>query len=150
MVNKVLVSNRKARADYKIFEAIEAGIQLKGSEVKSLREGKGALADSFARIENDQIFLYNCHISPYSHKGYEEIDPLRLKRLLLHKREITKLRVQTSQRGFSLIPLQLYLKKGMVKVELALAKGKKHYDKRADIKRREQDLEVRRALGRRR
>lgn len=146
MANKILVSNRKAHADYALFEPIEAGIELKGSEVKSLREGKGNLRDSFARIENDQVFLYNCHISPYSHKGYDELNPLRVRKLLLHKRQITKLEIEINQRGFTFIPLKLYLSKGLVKVELALAKGKKHYDKRAAIKKREQDLAIRRAM----
>lgn len=147
---KIIVSNRKARADYKIFETIEAGIGLKGSEVKSLREAKGNLVDSFARIDNDEIFLHNCHISPYSHKGYEELDPLRVRKLLLHKREIIKLKVAISQRGFTLIPLNLYLSKGLVKIELALCKGKKHFDKRETIKKREQDLAIRRAMRGRR
>ncbi|MBU2540652.1 MAG: SsrA-binding protein SmpB [Candidatus Omnitrophica bacterium] len=150
MANKVLVSNRRAHADYKIFEKQEAGIEFKGSEVKSLREGKGSLAESFARIENGEIFLYNCHISPYSHKGYDELDPLRIRRLLLHKREISKLYIQVSQRGFTLIPLRLYLSKGLIKVEIALCKGKKHFDKRESIKKREQDLSIRRALRYRR
>jgi SsrA-binding protein len=144
-----LVSNRKAHADYKVFETVEAGIELKGSEVKSLREGKGSLVDTFARIENGQIFLYNCHISPYSHRGYEELEPLRVRKLLLHKREIAKLNIQVNQRGFTLIPLKLYLNKGLVKVELALCKGKKHFDKRETIKKREQDLAIRRALRQR-
>lgn len=149
MSSHILVSNRKARADYSILDTLEAGIELKGSEVKSLREGRGSLADGFARVEDEQIFLYNCQISPYSHKGYTELDPLRKRKLLLHKREINKLWAQVAQRGFTIIPLSLYLKKGLVKVELALCKGKKTYDRREDIKRREQDLAMRRALRQR-
>lgn len=149
MSSHILVSNRKARADYSILDTLEAGIELKGSEVKSLREGRGSLADGFARVEDEQIFLYNCQISPYSHKGYTELDPLRKRKLLLHKREIGKLWAQVVQRGFTLIPLSLYLKKGLVKVELALCKGKKTFDRREDIKRREQDLAMRRALRQR-
>ena len=149
MSSHILVSNRKARADYSILDTLEAGIELKGSEVKSLREGRGSLADGFARVEDEQIFLYNCQISPYSHKGYTELDPLRKRKLLLHKREISKLWAGVTQRGFTLIPLSLYLKKGLVKVELALCKGKKTFDRREDIKRREQDLAMRRALRQR-
>ncbi len=150
MTSNILASNRKARAYYSISDTIEAGIELKGSEVKSLREGHGSLVDSFARIEEGQIFLYNCHISPYSHKGYAELEPLRKRKLLLHKREIDKLEVQVAQRGNTIIPLSLYLKKGMVKVELAVCKGKKTFDRREDIKKREQDLALRRALKSRR
>jgi SsrA-binding protein len=150
MAQKILVSNRKARADYTILEVMEAGIELKGSEVKSIREIRASLADSFALIENDEVFLYNCQISAYSHKGYEESDPLRIKKLLLHSREIFKLKNQVNQRGLVLIPLSLYFKNGLVKVELALGKGKRQYDKRETIKKREQDLAIRRALKARR
>lgn len=150
MTSNILASNRKARAYYSILDTIEAGIELRGSEVKSLREGHGSLVDSFARIEEGQIFLYNCHISPYSHKGYALLEPLRKRKLLLHKREIDKFEVQVAQRGLTIIPLSLYLKKGMVKVELAIGKGKKTFDRREDIKKREQDLALRRALKSRR
>ncbi|MEW6009000.1 MAG: SsrA-binding protein SmpB [Candidatus Omnitrophota bacterium] len=150
MAIKILVSNRKALASYHILETKEAGIELRGSEVKSLRGGRGSLADSFARVENDEIFLYNCNISPYSHKGYAELDPLRVRRLLLHKREIEKFKSQTAQRGYTIIPLKIYLKEGLIKIELALAKGKKQYDRREEIKKREQDLALRRVLKSRR
>lgn len=146
MAYKILVSNRKAHVHYSVVETKEAGIELKGSEVKSLREGRGSLVDGFARIENGEALLYHCNISPYSHKGYEELNPDRIRRLLLHKREIARLDSQVSQRGFTLIPLKIYLKGSLVKVELALCKGKKTFDRRAEIKKREQDLALRRAL----
>lgn len=150
MAIKILVSNRKAHASYHILETKEAGIELRGSEVKSLREGRGSLVDSFARVENDEIFLYNCNISPYSHKGYAELDPLRVRRLLLHQREIERFKNQVNQRGFTIVALKIYLKDGLIKVELGLARGKKQYDRRAEIKKREQDLTVRRAIKGRR
>jgi SsrA-binding protein len=150
MAFKILVSNRKAHANYAVMETKETGVELKGTEVKSLREGKGNLVDSFARIEKGEVFLYNCHISPYSHKGYAELDPVRVRRLLVHRREIAKLQDQVNQRGFTLIPLKIYLKGALVKVELALCKGKKTYDRREEIKKREQDLVIRRVLKSRR
>lgn len=143
---KVIITNRKALRNYTILDKIEAGIELRGTEVKSLRNGKGNLGDSFAKVENMEIFLYNFHISPYQQGNIHNHDPLRTRKLLLHKQQIRRLWGQTSRRGFSLIPLRVYFKNGKVKVELALARGKKLYDKREDIKRKEADAEARAAL----
>ncbi|WP_097026506.1 SsrA-binding protein SmpB [Clostridium peptidivorans] len=128
--NKTLAENRKARHDYFIEEAYEAGIELVGTEVKSIRGGKANLKDSYAEIRNNEIFICNMHISPYEQGNIFNRDPLRDRRLLLHKKEILKLQQFTAQEGYTLIPLSLYLKNGRVKVNLAVAKGKKNYDKR--------------------
>lgn len=146
----VIITNRKARRDYFILESIEAGIELKGSEVKSLRDRRGNLNESFARIVNNEALLYNLHISPYAFSRIEAPDPLRTRKLLLHRHQIQRLLGQLSVSRHTLIPLRLYFKKGRVKVELALAKGKKQYDKRESIRHREQELEVKKAIGRRR
>lgn len=148
--NGVIITNRKARRDYFIIDTIEAGIGLKGSEVKSLRDRRGNLNESFARIVNDEAFLYNLHISSYPFSKIELLDPLRTRKLLLHKHQIQRLLGHLSVGRHTLIPLKLYFKKGKVKVELALAKGKREYDKRETIRRKEQELEVKRAIGRRR
>lgn len=145
-MDKTAVSNRQARFNYHILESIEAGIELKGTEVKSLREGKASLSDSFARMEDGELFLYNCHISPYEFGNIANVEPLRPRKLLLHKNQITRLAGTVAQKGMTLIPLKIYFKNGLAKVELALAKGKLLYDKRETIKRRESDLELRRAL----
>lgn len=150
-MSKILATNRRAHRDYTILETIECGIELKGSEVKSLRLGKINLNDSFARVENNEVILYNTHISPYAQASYLNVEPTRLRRLLLHRNQIRKLTGQVAQKGFTLIPLQAYFnERGFAKIELALCKGKKFYDKREDIKRREIDLEMRRVLKRRR
>lgn len=128
--NKTLAENRKARHDYFIEEAMEAGIELVGTEVKSIRAGKANLKDSYAEIRNGEIFVRNMHVSPYEKGNIFNKDPLRDRRLLLHKSEINKLVGYTAQQGYTLIPLSLYLKNGKVKVNLAVAKGKKNYDKR--------------------
>ncbi len=143
---KTIITNRKALRNYSILEKIEAGIALKGTEVKSLRLGKGNLGDSFAKVEDMEVFLYNFHISPYEAGNIHNHEPLRPRKLLLHKQQIRRLWGQTSVRGFSLIPLRLYFKNGKVKVELGLAKGKKLYDRREDIKRKEADAEAERAM----
>ncbi|MEW6171231.1 MAG: SsrA-binding protein SmpB [Candidatus Omnitrophota bacterium] len=141
------VTNRKAFRDYSILERIECGIELKGSEVKSLRDGKINLDDSFARADKGEIILFNAHISPYIEASYLNVEPTRPRKLLLHKKEISKLAGQVNQRGFTLIPLKLYFnQRGFVKIELGLCKGKKLYDQREDIKRRETTREMRRAL----
>lgn len=147
--DQIILNNRKARRDYFIVESIETGIELKGSEVKSLRDGKGNISDSFAKITNGEIFLYNLHISVYSHAGIDAPDPLRTRKLLLHKHQIKKITSQLSIGKHTLVPLKLYFKKGKVKVELALAKGKKQYDKRQSVKRREHEVEVKRFLNKR-
>lgn len=139
--------NRKASRDYAIIETVESGIELKGSEVKSARAGKMDLSDSFARIENNQVILYNAHISPYSQASYLNVEPKRPRRLLLHKGQIRKLTGKLTQRGLTLVPLKAYFSaRGFLKLELALCKGKRLYDKREDIKRREADLQMRRIM----
>lgn len=143
---KSVATNKAARRDYHILEAYEAGIELKGTEVKSLREGKANLKDGFARIEGNEVFLYNVHISPYEFGNIANVDPKRQRRLLLHKSQIRKLTGKTRQKGFTLIPLSAYIKRGRVKIELALAKGKEFYDKREAIKRRQAGREMQRAL----
>jgi SsrA-binding protein len=150
-MSKVVATNRKAQRDYSILETIEAGIELKGSEVKSIRAGKINLNDSFARLEGSQIILYNTHISPYEEASYLNVEPTRPRRLLLHKNQIRKLSGRLTQRGFTLVPLKAYFNdRGFAKVELALCKGKKLYDRRQAIKRRELELETRRILKSRR
>ncbi len=144
---KIICENRKARHEYYIEETYEAGIVLKGTEVKSLRQGKSNLKDSYARIENGEIYLYNCHISPYTHGNILNHDPLRRRKLLLHKRDIKKLYGKTEERGLTLIPLRMYFSmRGIAKLELAVAKGKKTYDKRETLKRKTAEREMERAL----
>lgn len=144
------IENRKARFDYEILETIEAGMELKGTEVKSVRAGKVALHDAFARISNGEIFLYGCEISPYENAGYSHHDPVRPRKLLLHSREIDRLAGKVSQKGLTIVPVRMYFKRGWVKVLLGLARGKQQYDKREAIKKREQSREITRALSQRR
>ncbi len=146
MAEDTIATNREAWHNYHILESVEAGIELMGAEVKSLRDHKANLKDSFARIEENEIYLYNMHISPYPQAGRFNPDPKRRRKILLHKAEIRRLFGQLSQKGLTLIPLKLYLKRGLVKVELALSKGKRLYDKREDIKRRDSERELRREL----
>lgn len=143
---KIIAQNRKAYHDYSIEESIEAGISLLGTEVKSVREGKINLKDSYVIIKEEEAFLLNCHISPYSHGNIMNHDPLRTRKLLLHKREIMKLMGKAAQKGYSLIPLKVYLKDSRVKVEIGLAKGKRFFEKRDSIKAREAKREIERAL----
>jgi SsrA-binding protein len=131
--NKTLAENRKARHDYFIEEAMEAGIELVGTEVKSIRAGKANLKDSYAEVRNGELFVRNMHISPYENGNIYNKDPLRTRRLLLHKNEIMRLDGFVAQQGYTLIPLSLYLKNGIVKVALGVAKGKHNYDKRDDM-----------------
>jgi SsrA-binding protein len=150
-MSKVIATNRKAQRDYAVLEAVECGIELKGSEVKSLRAAKIILNDSFARPEGGQLILYNTHISPYIQASYLNVEPARPRRLLLHRNQIRKITGRLTQKGLTLIPLRVYFNdRGFAKVELALCKGKKLYDKREDIKRREVELEMRRVLKGRR
>ncbi|MBI3808922.1 MAG: SsrA-binding protein SmpB [Nitrospirae bacterium] len=143
----VVATNRKAFHDYAIEERMEAGIVLLGTEVKSLREGRINLRDSFASVDKGVVRLHNCHISPYSHGNMMNHDPLRPRKLLLHKKEIQKLIGQTQQKGLTLVPLRIYFSpRGHAKVELALAKGKKEYDRRETIKTREAGREMERAM----
>jgi SsrA-binding protein len=144
---KIVATNRKAFHDYFIEERYEAGIMLQGTEVKSLREGRVNLQDSYASVRGSEVFLHQCHISPYSHGNIMNHDPTRVRKLLLHKTEIHKLLGKTQQKGLTLIPLRIYFsKRGYAKVELGLAKGKKLYDRRETIKSREAGREVQRAI----
>lgn len=148
---KVVATNRKAFHDYFIEERFEAGIVLQGTEVKSLRDGRANLQDSYASARDGEVYLYNCHISPYSHGNIMNHDPTRPRKLLLHKKEINKMMGKTQQKGLTLIPLRIYFsKRGHAKVELGLAKGKKLYDRRESIKTREAGREVERAIKERR
>jgi SsrA-binding protein len=143
---KLIASNRKAYHDYSILEKLEAGIILMGTEVKSIREGRINLKDSYAIIREGEAILMNCHISPYSHGNRENHDPLRIRKLLLHQKEILKLIGKTQEKGLALIPLRVYLTRGRVKVELGIARGKKDYDKRETERRKEIDRETRAAI----
>jgi len=145
-----IAENRKAFHDYHLLETFEAGIALLGTEVKAIREGRVNLRDSYARLEDGEVFLFNVNISPYSHRGYAEHEPLRRRKLLLHRHEIRKLIGKTVEKGMTLVPTRLYFKNGRVKVAISLAKGKKEYDKRETVKRREADRETRAAIKTRR
>jgi len=150
-MGKIIATNRKAYRDYEVLESLECGIELKGSEVKSLRDARINLNDSFARIDKNEVILYNTHISPYEQASYLNVDPIRPRKLLLHKKQIDKLMGQVAQRGCTLVPLKIYFNdRGFVKIELALGKGKRAYDKRESIKRREEDMQMRRILKNRR
>lgn len=143
---RYIARNRRARRDYEILSSLEAGLELRGAEVKSLREGKINLSDSYAVVESNEVYLKNLHISPYKMATDTGYDPLRPRRLLLHKREIRKLFTQTEQKGLTLIPLSIYFKGHLVKVELALASGRKTYDKRQAIAEAEANRKIRQAL----
>ena len=145
-----IAENRKAFHDYHLLETFEAGIALLGTEVKAIREGRVNLRDSFARVENGEVFLYNVNISPYSHRGYASHEALRRRKLLLHRDEIRKLIGKTVEKGMTLVPVRLYYKSGRVKLAVSLAKGKKDYDKRETMKRREAERETRAAIKARR
>ena len=143
---KIIAENRKARRDYFIVDEYEAGLVLKGTEVKSLRQGRANLKDSYARVKNGEVFLYQMHIAPYPFAYYDNHDPLRPRKLLLHKQEIKRLYGKINEKGHSLVPLRLYFKGGKVKVLLALAKGKRKYDKREAIKRRDEQRDLDREI----
>ena len=143
---KVVCQNRKAYHDYHIEETLEAGIALSGTEVKSLREGKANVKDSYVIIKDNEVFVLNCHISPYSHGNIMNHDPLRTRKLLLHRKEINRLWGKIAVRGFTLIPLKIYFKGPFVKVEIALARGKKVFEKREAIKEKEAKREIARAI----
>jgi SsrA-binding protein len=149
---RVIADNRKARHDYHILETYEAGVALLGTEVKAIREGRVNLRDSYARTEGGEVWMMNVHISPYSHRGYAEHTETRQRKLLLHRHEIRKLIGRTAEKGLTLVPLQMYFKKGRIKVLVGLARGKQTHDKRETIRRREVDRESRAAMkvGRRR
>ena len=143
---RVIAENRKARHDYHVLETWEAGVALLGTEVKSIREGRVNLRDSYARVGDGEVWLMNVHISPYSHRGSAAHDEMRQRKLLLHRHEIRKLIGQVAEKGLTLVPLELYFKNGRVKVLVALAKGKQAHDKRETISRREVDRETRAAV----
>ena len=142
MQKKIVCQNRKARHDYLIDEIYEAGIVLSGPEVKSLRESRASLKDTYARIKDGELFLYNMHITPYPFAHNLNLDPIRTRKLLMQKREIKRLIGKTEEKGYSLIPLSIYLLRGIIKVELALAKGKRKYDKRHALREREMKREL--------
>ncbi len=141
---RIAISNRRARFEYEILDSFEAGIVLVGSEVKSLRQGKANLQDSYAVVKNGEVWLLNMHISPYEQANQFNHDPVRTRKLLLNKSEIAKLSGKTNEKGLALVPLKLYFKKGNAKVELGIAKGKKLHDKRESIKERDVEREMRR------
>ena len=143
---KDLGVNRQASHNFHLLERFEAGLVLTGTEVKSVRGGRVNLRDSYATLKEGEAWLLNCHISPYSHGNFQNHDPLRNRKLLLHKEEIRKLIGKVRERGFTLVPLRIYLKKGRIKVEIALAKGKREYDKRETVRRREAEMEARQAI----
>ncbi|ASR34420.1 SsrA-binding protein [Prauserella marina] len=145
---KVIASNRRARHDYSIIDTYEAGVVLVGTEVKSLRDGKASLADAFATVDDGEVFLRGLHIPEYAQGTWTNHTPRRTRKLLLHRGEIEKLIGKTKEGGVSLVPLSMYFKDGKVKVELALAKGKRAYDKRQSIAKRDAEREVQKAMGR--
>ena len=147
---KTIATNRRARHDYHIEEVFEAGASLVGSEVKSLREGKASLQDAYAIVRNGEVFLMGVHIPPYEQASLQNHEPTRTRKLLLHKAEIRKLIGKTAERGLTLVPLRMYFKGNKVKVEIGLAKGKKHYDKRESIAKREAEREMAKRQGARR
>lgn len=147
---KLVCQNKKARYDFEIIEVIEAGMVLLGTEVKSLRQGRANLKDSYARIKNGELFLMQAHISPYTHAYYDNHEPDRVRKLLVRKQEIKRLQGKTQEKGLTLVPLRIYFKNGKAKVELALARGKRSYDKRETLKRKTEERELQRAIKDRR
>lgn len=143
---KIIARNRKARYDYHVEETIETGIVLQGTEVKSIRLGRVNLKDSFALVEDGEVYLYNMHVAPYRHGNRYNHEPERKRKLLLHKREIRSLIGKATQKGSTLVPLSIYLKHNLVKIELALVKGKKKYDKRKDLMKKEAQRDIERAF----
>lgn len=144
--NRILVSNRQALRDFHIEKTYEAGIELFGNEVKSLRAGKANLKGSFARVDNGEVFLYNMHISPYEY-SHDETNPIRMRKLLLHKAQIMQIVGKLTQKGYTLVPLKVYFTKKYAKVEIGLGRGKNLYDKRQDIKKSEAQREMKRAMN---
>lgn len=145
----MIAQNRKARHDYSVIDVFEAGVVLTGTEVKSLRLGRASLVDGFATIDNGEIYLRNVHIPVYDQGSWTNHEPRRVRKLLLHRAEITRLIGKTKESGLTLVPLSIYFRAGKVKVEIALAQGKKSYDKRQDLAKRDADRDIRKALGRR-
>jgi SsrA-binding protein len=147
MGEKVVATNRKAYHEYHIIDKYEAGVELLGSEVKSLREGKANLKESYVTFRNSDAFVIGMHVSPYSHTGFTGHDPLRDRRILMHGRQLIKLKSQLAEKGLTLIPLRLYFKNSWAKIEIGLAKGKKHYDKKESIKQRDIKRDTEREMG---
>jgi SsrA-binding protein len=147
---KVVATNRRARFEYHIEEIYEAGLVLTGTEVKSLRSGRASLQEAFARVERGEVWLHHLHIPPYAAGNIFNHDPLRTRKLLLHRSEVRRLFGKVQEKGYTLVPLRLYFKRGIVKVELAVARGKRQYDKRAAIARREADRQIEKAVRQRR
>lgn len=146
---KIIATNRKARHDFHIDDTLEAGLVLTGSEVKSLRDGKVNMSEAFVRIQDDEAYLFNCHISPYEQGGYANHEPLRKRKLLMHRREVQKWRKAVEQKGFTIVPLRLYFRNSYAKVEIGLARGKKLYDKRADIAEQESKRRLKKVMSER-
>lgn len=144
--NRTLVENRRARFNYEILETLEAGIALQGTEVKSIREGKANIQEAYADIRDGEVFLIGSHISPYSHGNRTNHDPLRDRKLLLTAREIRKLQAKVAEKGLTLVPMRLYVKGRLIKLQLGIGRGKKLVDKREDIKRRDQEREIQRSM----
>ena len=147
---KILAQNRRARYDYEVLETIEAGIALLGTEIKSMREGRGNISEAFARFDNGELWLMNAHIAQYSAGGVNNHDPTRIRKLLLHKKQLIRLTRQIDQKGLTLIPIRLYIKRHRAKVELGLSRGRRQYDKRQSIIDRERESEARAEMGRQR
>jgi SsrA-binding protein len=145
---KIITTNRKAYHDYHVEDTIEAGIVLTGSEVKSIAAGKASLTDAYCRVDDGEMWVQNMHIAPYENAGYAQHEPRRKRKLLLHKWEIERLRGKAEQKGYTLIPLKLYFRNGKAKLEIGLVKGKRQYDKRETIKRKDIEREMQRELGR--
>ena len=145
---EIVTTNKKARFNYEIIEKIEAGIALKGTEVKSIRNRNVSIGESYAQIKDNEVFLHNLHISPYEQGNRENHDPIRVRKLLLHKHEIKKLVAKTQQKGLSLVPLSIYLRKGKIKVELGIGRGKRLVDKREAIKKKTIEREIGRIVKR--
>jgi SsrA-binding protein len=143
---KTIADNRRARHEYEVLEVFEAGIVLAGTEVKSIRQGKANLKDSFAKLEQDELWLYNCHISAYDHGNRFNHDPVRKRKLLMHRKQILKLKSRVQEKGLTLVPLKLYLKRNWVKVDLAVARGRQLYDKRQVIAKKENRRQLERVV----
>lgn len=147
--DRVIAQNRRARHDYEILDTVEAGIALRGPEVKSLRDGRATLTDGYAVVRGHEVFLRNVHIAPYLQASRENAEPRRERKLLLHRREIARLGSKTAERGLTLVPLSLYWKEGRAKVELGLVRGRRRHDKRDAIRKREEDRDIQRTLRQR-
>ena len=144
---KPIARNKKARHQYIIIETFEAGIALRGTEVKSLRNGKVSLAESFVRVQNDELILSDAHIDAYDSGGYTNHDPVRPRKLLMHRREISRIKAKLAEKGLTMVPLSMYFRRGLAKVEVALVRGKKLYDKRETLEKRDADMAMRRAMS---